>query len=656
MNKVRQDIFPVDKKTLEKIISEQIQMNQQCQNLLSEQNSQLQIQHEAQGLLLNNKVTKIDQHQILVGDIIFLEAGDDIDFDGVIVESQKLLIDESNITGQTKLEEKYALDTNKYEFYNSYIKSASYVSSGKGKVLVTNVNIQEQKLSEQDQMEKNDQMNILSGSTLKIVKTMIFIGFIISIIILIALCLYSIEDVEKDDNAKFLEEKTLEKFVSNFIEAFLVLVLSVPEGLPLVIILTLAYGSRQLQNKNIIIRSMNAVEVMGGDQIRTQSKYLVSELHKSYVNPLIITGDVQQESERIAQQIGILSPNQSDINQEIIKTSQILQNSENSSMKQPYELKRNQQNGFSNIKVFTEASPEDKQLIVQKFQDQNSIVAYIGDGNNDYLGLTKSDIGITLGISGTNLAKQSSKIILQDDNLNNIELCINWGRHLLLTIQRFVFFQLTFFIVSSITMLVCTLFFKNSPFSVLQVVWLSLIHDIFSAFALSLENPEENLRHIQKPYCRGYNIFERRLNIHMATQSGYQTIISLFLLYATPLIFNIPNSQQYQINQITTQYKKEQVVHFTILYHATAILQLFLLINARNFKRQDSGINIFTKFNQSKPFFYIIFMCYILQNLTVYYGSEYFNCAPLTILENLFCHLIGLSSSVLFVFIDKRMA
>lgn len=87
-------------------------------------------------------------------------------------------------------------------------------------------------------------MNILSGSTLKIVKTMIFIGFIISIIILIALSIYSIEDVERDDSAKIFEEKTLEKFVSNFIEAFLVLVLSVPEGLPLVIILTLAYGSR----------------------------------------------------------------------------------------------------------------------------------------------------------------------------------------------------------------------------------------------------------------------------------------------------------------------------------------------------------------------------------------------------------------------------
>src|SRR4029077_11682985 len=145
------------------------------------------------------------------------------------------------------------------------------------------------------------------------------------------------------------------------------------------------------------------------------------------------------------------------------------------------------------LRILARARPLDKYRMVKLLQELGEVVAVTGDGTNDAPALKKADVGLAMGIAGTEVSKEASKIILLDDAFSTIVKAVHWGRSLYENIQRFIQFQLTIN-VSALTIAFLGPFFGlDPPFTVLQLLWINVIMDTFASIALCSEPPRPGL-------------------------------------------------------------------------------------------------------------------------------------------------------------------
>src|SRR5208337_3862251 len=141
------------------------------------------------------------------------------------------------------------------------------------------------------------------------------------------------------------------------------------------------------------------------------------------------------------------------------------------------------------LRILARARPLDKLRMVKALQNRQAVVAVTGDGTNDAPALKKADVGLAMGRTGTEVAKEASKIILLDDAFSTIVKAVHWGRALYENIQRFIQFQLTIN-VSALTIAFLGPFVGvKPPFTILQLLWINVIMDTFAAIALCSEPP-----------------------------------------------------------------------------------------------------------------------------------------------------------------------
>lgn len=191
------------------------------------------------------------------------------------------------------------------------------------------------------------------------------------------------------------------------------------------------------------------------------------------------------------------------------------------------------------LSVLARSSPEDKRLLVNALRETGEIVAVTGDGTNDGPALKAADVGFSMGIAGTEVAKEASSIILMDDNFSSIVRAISWGRCVNDSVKKFLQFQLTI----NITAVMLTIFSaivnskQKSVLSAVQLLWVNLIMDTFAALALATDPPSPDLLD-RLPEARTAPLVDTCMWKMIIGQSIYQLGVILVLLYTDILHLN----------------------------------------------------------------------------------------------------------------------
>lgn len=240
------------------------------------------------------------------------------------------------------------------------------------------------------------------------------------------------------------------------------------------------------------------------DPPREESKQAVEECIKAGIKPVMITGDHKVTAAAIAKQIGILKDPS-----EVIEGKEIEKLSD-----------KELQEKIEHISVYARVSPEHKIRIVQAWQKKGKVVAMTGDGVNDGPALKQSDIGIAMGITGTEVAKDASSMVLTDDNFSTIVKSVSNGRSIYANIKNAIQFLLSGNTGAILVVLYATLFALPVPFAPVHLLFINLLTDSLPAIAIGLEPHNKNAMK-EKPR----NIHEPLLNKKFASQVGLEGLL-----------------------------------------------------------------------------------------------------------------------------------
>lgn len=235
------------------------------------------------------------------------------------------------------------------------------------------------------------------------------------------------------------------------------------------------------------------------------------------------------------------------------------------------------------MRVLARSSPTDKYNLVEgiinsKFSKRREVVAVTGDGTNDAPALKRADVGLAMGIAGTDVAKQASDIILTDDNFSSIVKAVLWGRNVYDSISKFLQFQLTVNVVAVIVAFVGACAIHDSPLKAVQMLWVNLIMDTLASLALATELPTPDLL-LRKPYGRNKPLISRTMLKNIIGQAIYQLAVIFFLLFYGDQLLGIESGRLRTFNSDPTQ-------HFTIIFNTFVLMTLFNEINARKIHNQ----------------------------------------------------------------------
>ena len=213
------------------------------------------------------------------------------------------------------------------------------------------------------------------------------------------------------------------------------------------------------------------------DPPREESKAAVADAVRAGIKPVMITGDHKITATAIARQIGIFREG------DIAVTGMELDAMSDSELDQKIEK----------ISVYARVSPENKIRIVDAWQRQGNIVAMTGDGVNDAPALKKADIGIAMGITGTEVSKDASSMILADDNFATIIKAVSNGRSVYRNIINSILFLLSGNLAAIIVVLICSLLNLDVPFKPVHLLFINLLTDSLPALAIGMEKVDESL-------------------------------------------------------------------------------------------------------------------------------------------------------------------
>ncbi len=218
------------------------------------------------------------------------------------------------------------------------------------------------------------------------------------------------------------------------------------------------------------------------DPMRDGMDQLIAQFHEAGIKTVMITGDQAATAQAIGRQLGLSGD----------QPLQVLESSKLEDV-EPELLA----GLVKNVHVFARVSPAHKLRIVQAFQDAGMVVAMTGDGINDGPALKAADIGVAMGETGTNVARDVSDVVLEDDNLHTMAIAVNQGRTIYNNIRKMIHFMVSTNLTEIEVMLAGIATGMGQPMNSMQLLWINLVTDIFPGLALSMEPAEQDI--MQRP-------------------------------------------------------------------------------------------------------------------------------------------------------------
>ncbi|KAL4783913.1 hypothetical protein BJX76DRAFT_328853 [Aspergillus varians] len=268
------------------------------------------------------------------------------------------------------------------------------------------------------------------------------------------------------------------------------------------------------------------------------------------------------------------------------------------------------------LQVLARSSPNDKELLVRHLKRLGEIVAVTGDGTNDGPALKAADVGFSMGMSGTEVAREASSIILLDDNFRSIVTAISWGRAVNDAVARFLQFQTTVNITAVILTVVTAIYNSRneSVFKAVQLLWLNLIMDTFAALALATDPPTSDILK-RPPTPRHAPLFTVTMWKMILGQSIYKLTICFALYFSGHKILGLDKSSRQETLELNT-----------IIFNTFVWMQIF---NELNCRRLDNRFNIFEGIHRNTWFFFINVLMVGGQILIIFVGGAAFGVTRL---------------------------
>ena len=323
------------------------------------------------------------------------------------------------------------------------------------------------------------------------------------------------------------------------------------------------------------------------DPERPEAAEAVRVAKEAGIRPIMITGDHQDTAEAIAKRLGIIDPN--DTEDHVFTGAELNELSDEEFQKV-----------FKQYSVYARVSPEHKVRIVKAWQNDGKVVAMTGDGVNDAPSLKTADIGIGMGITGTEVSKGASDMVLADDNFATIIVAVEEGRKVFSNIQKSIQYLLSANMAEVFIIFFATLF----GWDVLQPVhllWINLVTDTLPAIALGVEPAEPGIM-THKPRGRQSNFFDGGVFGAIMYQGVFQTILVL-AVYGWGLAF--------------PEHHTQAEIHADALTMAFATLGLIQLLHAFNVKSVYQSVfkvGLFRNktFNWAIPVAFVLLMATIV--------------------------------------------
>jgi len=251
------------------------------------------------------------------------------------------------------------------------------------------------------------------------------------------------------------------------------------------------------------------------DPARTEVRPALEKAREAGIRTVMITGDYPNTARAIAETIGLLQHGRN------VMTGAQLDATSDKELKKVIE----------DTAVFARVSPEHKMRIVDALQANDEIVAMTGDGVNDAPAIKRADIGVAMGITGTDVAKETADMVLTDDNYASIVSAVEQGRIIYSNIRKFVFFLLSSNVAEIMIIFLATLAGLPIPLTAIQLLWLNLITDGAPALALAVEKGDPDIMD-QKPRAKSEPIVNRSMMLGLGVQTIAQTgaVLTAFAL------------------------------------------------------------------------------------------------------------------------------
>lgn len=323
------------------------------------------------------------------------------------------------------------------------------------------------------------------------------------------------------------------------------------------------------------------------DPERPEAAEAVRVAKEAGIRPIMITGDHQDTAEAIAKRLGIIDPN--DTEDRVITGAELNELSDEEFQKV-----------FKQYSVYARVSPEHKVRIVKAWQNEGKVVAMTGDGVNDAPSLKTADIGIGMGITGTEVSKGASDMVLADDNFATIIVAVEEGRKVFSNIQKSIQYLLSANMAEVFIIFFATLF----GWDVLQPVhllWINLVTDTLPAIALGVEPAEPGIM-THKPRGRQSNFFDGGVFSAIMYQGVFQTILVL-AVYGWGLVF--------------PEHHTQAEIHadaLTMAYATLGLIQLLHAFNVKSVYQSVFKVGLFRNktFNWAIPVAFILLMATIV--------------------------------------------